>query len=116
MPSVEFDTQELISLLGTDLSLDELKERIPMIGVDMESLDDEKMVVEIFPNRPDMLSIEGFAQAVRGFLKVEKGLIEFEVEDSGLKLTVEKDVKNIRPYISTAIVLDVELTQQGLIS
>jgi len=116
MPSVEYSTPELQGLLGGDLSVSELENIIPMLGVDMESIDDKKLVVEVFPNRPDMLSIEGFVRALRGFIGRETGFSDYPVGDSDIVLYVESSVADVRPYVSAAAVEDVTLTEEHLIS
>ncbi|MFH1789007.1 MAG: phenylalanine--tRNA ligase subunit beta [Candidatus Altiarchaeota archaeon] len=102
MPTVEFDTQDFLALLGSDLSIEELEQAIPMIGVSLESISEESLSVEVFPNRPDMLSVEGFARALRGFLGVETGIVEYPVADSSIVLKVDASVKSVRPYVAAA--------------
>jgi len=116
MPNIELKTPELMELLEGKFTLIELKERIPMIGVDMERIDDEKIIVEIFPNRPDMLSVEGFARALKGFLGVETGLVEYKVHDSNVSVTADSSVNKIRPYIACAVVKNVKFTEDFLVS
>lgn len=116
MPTVEFNTNELIELTGiSDLNF--LREKIPMLGVDMEYLDENRIVMEIFPNRPDMLCIEGFARALRNFLGKSKDIARYEVNEiKKSKIFVDKSVKEIRPFISSAIVKNLNITNARLIS
>jgi len=116
MPNIELKTPELMELLEGKFTLIELKERIPMIGVDMERIDDEKIIVEIFPNRPDLLSVEGFARALKGFLGVETGLVEYKVHDSNVSVTADSSVNKIRSYIACAVVKNVKFTEDFLVS
>ena len=116
MPSIELNTPELMEFLDNKFTLNELKERIPMIGVDMECIDEEKIVVEIFPNRPDMLSVEGFSRALKGFLEIEQGPVKYEVKNSDVSLTVSPSVKDVRPYIASAIVKNVNFNENFLVS
>ncbi|MBU0762868.1 MAG: phenylalanine--tRNA ligase subunit beta, partial [Candidatus Altiarchaeota archaeon] len=109
MPSVEYSTCDLMGLLDWKAGIDELREKIPMMGVDLESIDDVKVSVEIFPNRPDMLSIEGFARSLKGFLGVNMGLVNYAVADSDVKLVVEDSVKDIRPAVTAALAEEVVL-------
>ena len=55
------------SLKG-NLSLEELKYRISMLGTDLEGIDGDEITVEVFPDRPDMLSEQGFARAFNSFI------------------------------------------------
>lgn len=116
MPTVEFDFQELNSLLGRKFKPQELMHRISMLGVDMESIDNDKIIMEIFPDRPDMLGIEGFARALKGTLEIEKGLPVYSAEDSGIKLFVDSSVNRVRPFIVAGIIREISFTQEKLVS
>ncbi|MBD3262102.1 MAG: phenylalanine--tRNA ligase subunit beta [Candidatus Altiarchaeales archaeon] len=116
MPQVEYDTKELIRLLGRELEVEELKIHIPMMGVDLGSVDEQSINVEVFPNRPDMLSIEGFARALKGYLNIEAREVKYETISGDLKVFVEAGVKRVRPSISCAAAKNIDLTEQSLIS
>jgi len=116
MPTTEFAFQELCALLGRQVRPDEVRDSISMLGVDVERIDSEKIVIEVFPNRPDMLGIEGFSRALKGVMDIDRGLTEYRTEDSGIKLYVESSVKEVRPYISAGVVRDISLTQGHLVS
>lgn len=109
MPKAEFSFPELQRLLGKKLAIAELREEIPMLGVDLEAIDDEKVVVEIFPNRPDMLSVEGFARALKGKLGLETGIVSPKIESSGIVLKVEPSVSLVRPYVTAAVIRDITI-------
>ena len=121
MPTVEFDTEDLMHLLGDgNLTVDFLRQRIPMMGVDMDKIDDESVVVEIFPNRPDMLSVEGFARALSGFLGIETGFKNYQVIDPGIesniKFHVNSNVKDVRAECACALIKNVELDDDSMVS
>lgn len=116
MPTIEFSFEELCNFLGRNYQPEELKDKISMLGVDLEKIDKESIIMEIFPNRPDLLSIEGFSRALSGILNVETGLKNYPVHDSKVKLFVEKSVEGVRPYISAGIVKNVEIDENFLIS
>jgi len=114
MPSVEYDMGDLTHLLGRHLDVKELQERIPLMGVDLEHIDGEKIVMEVFPNRPDMLNVEGFARALAGFLGMEKGFKEYATGDSGVMLFVDPSVDDVRPCVSSGIIRDIELDEYAV--
>ena len=103
MPTVNFDKNEFISLLGKAVDDRTLSDRISMIGTDLEKVNPE-IVVEVFPDRPDLLSIEGFTSALKGFMGIEKGPIEFKVHTSNYEGIVDTKVKSVRPFAVGAIV------------
>jgi len=114
MPKAEFSFPELQRLLGRKLPVSELREEIPMLGVDLESIDEEKLIVEVFPNRPDMLSVEGFARALRGKMGIETGLVSPKVESSGITLKVDSSVAAVRPYVTAAVVRGININDANL--
>ncbi len=116
MPTVEFSFSELQEFLGKRFKPEELKDKISMLGVDLEKIDNEKVVMEIFPNRPDLLSIEGFSRALKGVLDIEHGLKEYLLKESNVKLFVDDSVKNVRPYVVAAVVKNVSIDEPFLLS
>ena len=116
MPTVELDYEDFIRLLSKKYKPEELQESISMFGVDLEKIDEKSIVMEVFPNRPDILSVEGFTREMRAFLGIETGLKNYEVHDSDVEIKVHKSVENVRPYIGGAIIKDVSLDEKFLIS
>ncbi|MBZ9571249.1 phenylalanine--tRNA ligase subunit beta [Methanobrevibacter sp. TMH8] len=113
MPVITFKYQDLKEL-GIDMEDDKLIDILPMLGSDIEDFDDETIKVEFFPNRPDQLSVEGVSRSLKGFISQETGLPEYEVEESGESVFVDKEIENIRPYIAFALIKDVDFTGDKL--
>ncbi|MDO8642932.1 MAG: phenylalanine--tRNA ligase subunit beta [Candidatus Woesearchaeota archaeon] len=103
MPTVTLNRNVFEKLVSKKLPLEKLKERISMIGTDLESVTDTEIHVEVFPNRPDWLSEQGFARSFSAFIGEKTGLREYMVKKSGLKVVVDKSVA-MRPYTACAIV------------
>lgn len=114
MPVITFDYEDLNKLLGTEIPQEKLIQLLPMIGSDIDDYDDKEIKVEFFPNRPDYLSVEGVARTLKGFLDIEKGLPEYEIEDSGIDVDVDPDLEDIRPFIAFGIVENVDLNGNKL--
>lgn len=110
MPVITFDYDDITSLLGQEIPKDELLERIPMMGASLEGVEGNAISVEYFPNRPDLYSVEGIARALRAFLGMEKGPINYPTDGSGIDFYVDESVKDVRPYVVGAVVRDVEMT------
>ncbi|MBT7903422.1 phenylalanine--tRNA ligase subunit beta [Candidatus Woesearchaeota archaeon] len=104
MPSITLNKEVFEKLIGKELSEEELKDRISMLGTDLEKIEDGEIHVEVFPNRPDMLSEQGFGRALSAFIGVNVGLKQYQVLDSSERVIVSESVKNIRPYTTCAIV------------
>jgi phenylalanyl-tRNA synthetase beta chain len=109
MAVIEMDYRDLIYLLGKDIPMDELLTRIPMMGSDIDSVDGDELNVEFFPNRPDLYSVEGVARALKGFFGYEKGLAQYNVQESDLVLNVDPSVESVRPYIVSGYVGGVQM-------
>ncbi|EKF86405.1 phenylalanine--tRNA ligase subunit beta [Methanobacterium formicicum] len=114
MPVIEFTYTDLEELLNRSIDRDKLIDLLPMIGSDIEGYDDEGVKVEFFPNRPDYLSVEGVARALKGFLEIEKGIPEYPLEPSGTSITIDPGLEGIRPYTACCLLLNVNLTEDKL--
>ncbi len=112
MPVVTFCYDDLISLLGREVSVDTLLERIPQLGADVHSYDKstKEIAIEFFPDRPDLYSVEGAARALRSFLGFEKGLTRYSVQDSDVVLNLDPSIKAVRPYMVAGVVEDLTIT------
>ena len=104
MPTLNINKKVFEKLVGKKLPAQKLKDRISYLGTDLESVDENEIVVEIFPNRPDMLSVQGFARAFSSFIGAKTGLRHYKVESSKEKVIIDKSVANVRPYTACAIV------------
>ena len=114
MPTITLNKEVFEQLVGEKLPLEELKDRISMLGTDLESIENNEIKVEIFPNRPDLLSEQGFARAFSSFIGVKTGLRKYDVKESGEKLIVETSVKEIRPFTACAIVKNLKLDEEKI--
>ncbi|MBI4151453.1 phenylalanine--tRNA ligase subunit beta [Candidatus Woesearchaeota archaeon] len=111
MPTITINQKILEQLVGKILPLEELKDRISMLGTDLEGIENGEIQVEIFPNRPDMLSEQGFARALSSFIGVKTGLQTYPIKESGCKVIVDQSV-TMRPYTACAIVKDLVLDDE----
>jgi phenylalanyl-tRNA synthetase beta subunit len=57
----------------------EVEEKISMFGTPLEKLDEDEIEIEIFPNRPDLLSMHGFLRGFLAFLGKKTGLKEYKI-------------------------------------
>ena len=110
MPKISLNKERVLELVGKKVSDKELNEKIPYIGTDLESVGDE-IEVEIFPNRPDLLSLEGFSRALSSFLGINKGLKKYTAQKSNYVVEVNSNLKEIRPYTVCAVVKNLKLNE-----
>lgn len=116
MAVITFSLSDFYTLLGKEIPLQELEDILTMMGVPVENTNDDEIEVEIFPNRPDLLSVEGLARAVRSFTGIEPGLKRYNLGDSGVKIFVEESTKRIRPYIVCAVARHVVFNDKSIAS
>jgi len=116
MPVINFNLEDLKSLMGTKMEDREVLDRIPMIGADFHDFDPvtKEASIEFFPNRPDLYSVEGLARALRSFFDIELGMRTYDISASDIVMKVEPSVKNVRPYVVGAVIRGVELDDKGI--
>ncbi len=112
MPVVQFKRKTLEKLVGKKLTEEELRNEVPMIGCDLETINEEEVEYEVFPDRPDMLSTEGFARAIKYYMGIDKGMKKYPLKDSGVKL--DKQNVKARPKIVAAIAKEVHINDETL--
>ncbi|MFH1591752.1 MAG: phenylalanine--tRNA ligase subunit beta [Candidatus Woesearchaeota archaeon] len=114
MPTVTLNKEVLEKLIGKKLSLEELKDRISYLGTDLESIERNEIVVEIFPNRPDLLSEQGFARALSSFIGIGTGLKKYKVNKSSYRVKIDTSVKKVRPYTACAVVKNLKFNDEKI--
>ncbi|MCF7871967.1 phenylalanine--tRNA ligase subunit beta [Candidatus Woesearchaeota archaeon] len=114
MPTIKLNKERVKELIGKDLSDEKLKELIPYLGTDLEEINEEEIVVEIFPNRPDLLSDEGFSRSFGSFIGEKTGLKEYKSENSKYNLYIKKEVEKVRPYTACAVIKGLKIDENKL--
>ncbi|HEX9196589.1 MAG TPA: phenylalanine--tRNA ligase subunit beta, partial [Candidatus Bathyarchaeia archaeon] len=114
---MQFSLTDLEGLLGKTVPRDRdgLNEIFAFVKGDVESLDGDAVSIEVKDsNRPDIWSVEGIARALKGYLGVGRIRPISVAGRSNLNVVVDKRVKPIRPFISTAIVKGLQPTDEAL--
>ncbi|MBW3011122.1 phenylalanine--tRNA ligase subunit beta [Candidatus Woesearchaeota archaeon] len=114
MPTVTLNKNVFEKLVGKKLALDKLKDRISMLGTDLEKIKGNEIIVEVFPNRPDMLSEQGFARAFSSFIGVKTGLRKYNVKKGNYEVIIDKSAKSIRPYTVCAVVKNLKFDDEKI--
>ncbi len=112
MPVIRLHYDDLENLTGA--SIGRIKERLPLLCADVERIEADYMDVEFFPNRPDLFSVEGVARTLKQFLDIEPGLANYPVKKSGIEMTVEESVLNVRPYVVCGVVRNLQFDSRGI--
>ncbi|MFH1327033.1 MAG: phenylalanine--tRNA ligase subunit beta [archaeon] len=93
-----------------------MQEKIAMFGTPLENFNDEEMEIEVFPNRPDLLSYQGFKRSFLSFLNKKTGLKTYKINKpkKDYQVKIDSSVKKIRPYTACAIVLGLKLDNEKI--
>ncbi|MFD1640263.1 phenylalanine--tRNA ligase subunit beta [Halohasta litorea] len=116
MPVVDVDPDELRELTAHDeKSDDELKDDLFNLGLEYEGETEEGMMqLEFAPDRLDRLSVEGVARSLRYQYGDDRGLYVPDTNDADWTFHVDESVPDERPYVTGAIVRDVNLSEDAL--
>ena len=93
----------------------ELENKISMFGTPIEEVTDKEVSVEVFPNRPDLLSFQGFTRAITSFLKKPQ-ILNYKVNkpEKNYKVIIDKSVKQVRPFTVCAIIKNLNLDNEKI--
>ncbi len=109
MAIVSFDKKTFEKEIG---KLDEkMQNKIAMFGTPLEEINKDNIQVEVFPNRPDLLSYHGFKRSFLSFLGKKPGLKKYKINspEKNYQVFVDSSVKNIRPYTVCSIIKGLKL-------
>lgn len=112
MPVIRLYYDDLEDLTG--VSIERIKERLPLLCADVERIEVDYMDVEFFPNRPDLFSVEGVARTLKQFLELEPGLASYSVDKSGIEMVVDPSVMDVRPYVVCGVVKNLRFDSRGI--
>ncbi len=110
---------DLEDLLGQKVPRDEdgLNQMLAYVKGDVESLDEQNDSVSIEvkdSNHPDIWSVEGIARALRTHLGLAKPKAPILSGKSVLRVTIDRRLGPIRPFIATSIVKNVKPSENAL--
>ena len=114
MAIVSFNKKTFEKEIG---KLDEkMQERIALFGTPVEGIDEREIQIEIFPNRPDLLSYHGFKRSFLAFLGKKTGLVKYKLNppEKNYQIIVDSSVKNVRPCTFCAIVKGLKLDDEKI--
>ncbi len=111
---VEVNYKDLVELIGRPVQKDELEDLLFLLKVEVESWKGDIIELEINPDRQDMISVEGIARALKGFMEIETGIPKYKINPPQVSVKVHSSVKEVRPYIATAILRGVENSDELL--
>jgi phenylalanyl-tRNA synthetase beta chain len=114
MPTINVNKKRVLDLAGLKITDQALREKIPYLGTDLEEVNEKEIIVEIFPNRPDLLSEEGFARAFSSFMEKKIGLKKYESLNSDYVVNITKEVEDVRPFTACAVIKGINLDEEKI--
>ena len=94
----------------------ELLEKINLMGIPIESISEDEIELEVMPNRPDTLSVQGYLRAFKSYLGKEPGLKKYKIfaPEKNYKIKIDSSVKDIRPFTACAIVKNISFDNERI--
>ena len=114
MAVVNFDKKLFEKEIG---KLDEkMQDKISMFGTPVEEVNNNEVQIEVFPNRPDLLSYHGFKRSFLSYLGRKTGLRKYKINkpEKNYKVIIDSSVKDVRPFTSCAIVKGLRLNDEKI--
>ncbi len=85
----------------------EIIKKIDLFGT-TATLGEDFIEIEVMPNRPDLISPQGFVKALKAFIGRDTGIKEYKIKDSKYKLIVDKSLPKEWPYAAACIVKNIK--------
>lgn len=115
MPVITLNKKYLYKLLGPGFDDKKLEEQVSKLGFGVEGVDDENISLEITANRLDLLSAVGLSRTVRNFMhKAKKYTYGIDDPTPALEISVNPNVKRVRPYVSGIVAEGLALDNASL--
>ena len=91
-----------------------MQQKIAMFGTTLESFDNDEIEIEVFPNRPDLLSYQGFKRSFSTFLGKKPKTYKVHKPEKDFSVIIDKSVKEIRPFTACAIIKNLKLDDEKI--
>jgi phenylalanyl-tRNA synthetase beta chain len=98
----------------TGLPRDQILDRLPYLGLDIEGTDAESVRIEYNPNRPDYSTDYGVARALRGLVGKETGIQPYRAVRGKEVVFADKGLPKVRPFIACAVAKNVKLDEETI--
>ena len=113
MPVVELNLTRLQKLVGKT-NKRKILEKIPFLGLDIESQENDTIRVEYSPNRPDYSTDFGIALGMQGLLGVKTGIPKLKIKKTNYQIKVDSSVSKVRPFVTGIVARNGKIDDQVL--
>ena len=105
--------RRLMEAQGFVHDIAQVNDELPLLGTDIDACTEEQLDIEIFPDRPDLLSGETLAFAMANFLHAAPARPDMDIQPSGITMKVDSSLRDVRPVILGAVVRGVSLPEDS---
>lgn len=110
MATVKISKKSLLAL--SKISASQVEPILTELGIPLEGADGDILHLEITPNRPDWLSVEGVARSCKSYSCAKAGI--YRARKSVQDVSIDSSVLSIRPFFYGAYASGVRLNEQSL--
>jgi len=115
MPTIDVNYAELQHMLNLKLdnNLEKLDNILAYIKAEVKGFDPKENSLSIEMKdtaRADLWSVEGLTRALQSYTGQQRGLKPYTADKSDIKVTVDANLFDIRPYIACAVIKNIHLS------
>ncbi len=104
--------KRLVESKGRVHDVEDLSFRLPLMGTDIDRCDDQVLDIEIFPDRPDLLSAETLFHGMMPFIHDYPSKPRLLIKPGTTSMQVSPELEKIRPVILGAVVRGVDIDDE----
>ena len=95
---------------------DKMENKISLFGTPVEEITNEEVKIEVAPNRPDLLSFQGFKRSFLAYLGRKTGIKKYPIKspEKNYSVYIDPSVNNVRPFTSCAIIKGLKLDDEKI--
>jgi len=114
MVTLDVSYSRLIELIGRRLSIKQIESVLFDIGFELDEVAGDELKIDITSDRPDCVSPQGMARAIRSYLGIKLGLIDYasKFKKSNYEFIVHDSLRKIRPYAVSCIIKNLNFTDK----
>ena len=115
MALIEIEKDRFLEIVGMDeKELFSVLDELPLDYEEGMEGDNEKLFIEIYPNRPDLLGVYSLAETIRTYRGKNPKVISVEGLDSGYDLYIDSSVEKVRPFTACAVVKGISFNDEKI--
>ncbi|MHC4941406.1 MAG: phenylalanine--tRNA ligase subunit beta [Planctomycetota bacterium] len=120
MPTITVNIKDMLSLMGADLEMEDLENRLRLAKAELDDYDADTGEARIElndTNRPDLWSAEGIARQLKSHFTGQRPAYDIfeKAKAAGLAIEVDAGLEKIRPFVAAFAVKGPPVTDEFLV-